>query len=159
VANYEQDAFDVRSPDLILPAKKIWPFYRLKDFSCQKSKTEIKSVQTSDRPWFGLYLWVFPLRTALVCPLYDVRGRRSLYTGISEKEIPKRDKKIIIKKLLILNAQLIFLIVAFLVIFTAAGGLLIKGIPDTPADPGMIPAPFDLVIVATFHALVLAWII
>jgi hypothetical protein len=65
----------------------------------------------------------------------------------------------IIKKFLILNAKLIFLVVAFLVIFTAAGGLLIKGIPDTPADPGMIPAPFDLVVVAASHALVLAWII
>ena len=64
-----------------------------------------------------------------------------------------------IKKFLTQSFKIGLLLFAFLVIYIGAAVFFIKGLPETPADPGPIPAPFDILIFAAGHVLVLAWII
>jgi hypothetical protein len=64
-----------------------------------------------------------------------------------------------IKKFLTQNIKIGFLLFAFLVIYIGAAVIFIQGLPDTPSDPSPIPAPFDILLFAAGHVLVLAWII
>lgn len=64
-----------------------------------------------------------------------------------------------IKKFLIQSFKIGFLLFAFLVIYIGAAVVLIQGLPDTPSDPSPVPAPFDILLFAAGHVLVLALII
>lgn len=64
-----------------------------------------------------------------------------------------------IKSVLINTVKISLLMVIFLAVYIAGAGMLIEGLPNIPSDPGLIPQPFDLLVFAAGHVIVLALII
>jgi len=63
-----------------------------------------------------------------------------------------------LKKSILGIGKSVLLVVLFLIAFSG-GIIFITGLPNTPAEPGPIPSPFDLLVVVGAHVLVLSLLI